>query len=132
MAQSKPSKRVPASGTLGSHTYVFGLAFVVLSVSAAWFMRIKPVLHDVPKDMQKTVEVGKLEQGSTLRKQYTNNPIIDDTLSMLVTAFIAGPANFDYSIYLQQAHFLLGFFSILCVWTIEGCRERNKWTPLWL
>lgn len=132
MAKSKASAPAPVSSIAGSHVYVFALIFLALSVFAAWQMRISPVLNDIPKDMEKTIKVGKLQHGFVLRKQYTTIPPVDEFLSMLVTAFIAGPASFDYSVHLHQFHFLVGFFPILCVWTAEACRERTKWTPLCL
>lgn len=132
MAKSKSTAPVTVSRTTGPYVYVFALIFLTLSVFAAWEMRIEPVQNNIPRDMEKTVQVGKLDHGITLRKRYTTVPAADEFLSMLVTAFIAGPASFDYSVYLHQFHFLIGFFPILCVWTVEACRERTKWTPLCL
>ncbi|KAJ7163920.1 hypothetical protein C8R43DRAFT_989174 [Mycena crocata] len=102
------------------------LLFASMSALSAWFLRIEPALQEVPTDFLPLMESGRFPNGATQRTTYTGISSVDEMLRMLVTAFIAGPARWDHGVTLQQLHFLLNFFSVICIWTVEACRARNK------
>ncbi|KAI1345056.1 hypothetical protein F5Y15DRAFT_16069 [Xylariaceae sp. FL0016] len=107
-------------------TSLYIALFALLSAAATWLMRIEPGLVDIPVDFLAQAEGGIFANGLALRKTYTGFSAVDTTLSFLVASFIAGPAEWDASVRLQQIQFLLNFFPIVCLWNAEACRERNK------
>lgn len=135
MARATPSKgstNIQSPAKFETYRYVFALLFGICSVLAAYYIHIIGAVDN--NNMSRMVESGKLEHGVRLRKHYTGFATLDSGLSHLVAAFIGGPANFDLSIYLQQVHFLLGFFPIISIWTVESIRQRNQKTvvSLWV
>jgi hypothetical protein len=66
-------------------------------------------------------------RATIMRRYYTGVAAIDALLSVLVTAFIAGPAGWNRGIQVQQAYFLISFFPVIATWSIESVRKRTGW-----
>jgi hypothetical protein len=96
-----------------------------LSFSGFWFIRIEPALNDVPIRFQAVIETARLEDGTPLKTRYTGIPVVDSVLLLLVAAFSAGALGLDDGVRLQQIHFLVSFFSVVCIFNVEACRKRN-------
>ncbi|KAF3765745.1 hypothetical protein M406DRAFT_351140 [Cryphonectria parasitica EP155] len=107
------------------NNHLWALLFTTLGCAGLWLMRIEPSMNDVPIAFEQQVETAKLGDGSALRTSYTGIGLLDHILSFLVLAFAAGPLGLDPAVRLQQLHFLLNFFSFLCIWNIEAYRPRN-------
>jgi len=76
------------------------------------------------------LEKAKLEDGTPLKTTFTGISAIDTSLAMLGSAFLAGPLGLDKGVRLQQMHFLLNFFAVLCIWNVESCRTRNRYKAI--
>ncbi|KAF8151870.1 hypothetical protein K438DRAFT_1623671 [Mycena galopus ATCC 62051] len=126
VASEPPSTTTfPPRGRKRIHTLVLSLIFATLSFSGLWFMRIEPALNDVPIRFQAVVETARLEDGTPLKTRYTGIPVVDSVLLWLVAAFSAGALGLDDGVRLQQIHFLVSFFSVVCIFNVEACRKRN-------
>ena len=88
-------------------------------------MLIIGALHNIPRDFQHYVDVATYPHGIPIKTTYTGIAGVDYFLRFLVLAFISGPAGWDEGIRLQQIYFLLSFFSVISIWNLEACRERN-------
>lgn len=121
--------KVASSGATSSRPFnlLFSFIFLLFSVVGLWVMRIEPVRENVPVNFEQILNTARFDNGTPLKKTYTRIERIDDFLSFLVTAFMAGTAGWDARIRLQQVHFLVNFFSVLCIWNVEACRKRNAW-----
>lgn len=60
-----------------------------------------------------------------LRTVYTGISTIDYGLRFLVAAFLPGAAGWDKNSQIQQIYFLLSFFPIIALWSVEAGRTRN-------
>lgn len=107
---------------------VFIAFFIILSAAGLWYMRISTVINGVPANFDAFLAAGHLEDGTELKTTYTGFGAIDSLLSLLVLAFSAGPFGHEGGLMkAQQIHFLVNFYSVICIWTVESCRERNQW-----
>lgn len=101
--------------------------FLGFSLAATYFMHIVTTLTGVGDKMAHITEISRFpETGIALRTTYTGIVPVDKGLSFLVSAFIHGAAAWDRGSYLQQIYFLVSFFSVITIWTIESCRKRNS------
>ncbi|KAI8940782.1 hypothetical protein NX059_002048 [Plenodomus lindquistii] len=100
--------------------------FAFTAVAGAWYMRLMPMLHDVPVGFMDTVEAGILPNGMNLKKHFTGIKPLDDGLSFLVAAFIYGPTGWNEAFYWQQLHFLVQIAGLIAIMNVEACRERNQ------
>ncbi|KAF1851044.1 uncharacterized protein K460DRAFT_302760 [Cucurbitaria berberidis CBS 394.84] len=101
-------------------------AFTVLSLAAAWSMRISALLNNVPVGFDKLIETGALPNGTRFKKHYTGIKPLDEMLSFLVAAFLYGPTGWNEVFYWQQLHFLVQITAIVAIMNVEACRERNR------
>lgn len=106
-------------------TLLYTTLFAAIAVAGFYFVRIVNTLNGVPVHLQDRVELARHEDGTPLRTTYTGISAIDAVLSWMVAAFAAGPFGFDDGVRLQQMHFLVTFFAVLCVWNVEAYRPRN-------
>jgi hypothetical protein len=104
---------------------VVALVFALFAAAGTWFMRVQTAIEGIPVDFVVPVETGFFENGTPLRKTYIGVEAFDIAMSYLVAAFLSGPAGWDEGIRLQQIHFLVNFFAIVCIWNVEACRKRN-------
>ncbi|PSR80072.1 hypothetical protein BD289DRAFT_441501 [Coniella lustricola] len=109
-----------------TRSYLWPLVFTGLGGLGLWCMRIEPAIHGVPLDFEQHVQAARLSDGSRLRTTYTGLAPVDQTLSFLVLAFADGAFGFDPAVKLQHLHFLLNFFSLICIWNVEAYRLQNS------
>ncbi|KAI1462589.1 hypothetical protein F4805DRAFT_2388 [Annulohypoxylon moriforme] len=121
---SKP-KTVVGPTTQRPLNILFLLAFSSLAGLFTYLMRVDTVLNEVPSNFQSVVESSTLENGTPLVTHYTGVKAIDELAKFLVTAFIAGTAGWDVGVKAQQSYFLMNWFAVVCVWTVESSRRRN-------
>lgn len=100
--------------------------FAVFAVLGAWFMRIAPILNDVPIGFANIAETGILPNGMRIKNKFTGLKPLDDGLSFLVAAFIYGPTGWNEAFYWQQLHFLGQLPGLIAIMNVEACRERNQ------
>ncbi|KAI0143860.1 hypothetical protein F4776DRAFT_675466 [Hypoxylon sp. NC0597] len=133
MARTKKSPRGPKTSAPSPSTpasrrplnALFVLAFLGLSAIFTWLMRVETVLNDVPPNFQSVVESAAFENGTPLETRYTGVKPVDEAAAFLVAAFLAGSAGWDAGVKAQQAYFLMNWFAIVCIWSIEASRRRN-------
>lgn len=118
-SSASPSGRRPYNAVLLT-------TFVLISMAGAWFMRISLVLKDAPVGFLGMLESGMHPNGVPMKEDYTGVYFIDKGLSLLVAAFLPGPAGWNEVYYWQQFHFLPQLVGIITVMTVESCRGRNQ------
>ncbi|KAF2854339.1 hypothetical protein T440DRAFT_273478 [Plenodomus tracheiphilus IPT5] len=116
----------PASSTRRPNNASILAIFAITAIVGAWFMRIAPVLNDVPVGFANIAETGALPNGVRIKKHFTGVKLLDDVLSILVAAFIYGPTGWDEAFYWQQLHFLGQIPGLIAIMNVEACRERNR------
>lgn len=126
MARTKQQGRnLPPRGLFV--TVLVTVTFIALSVLAAYLIRVATLRNGVSDDLEKITETRRfLDQDIALRSEYTGNALIDKGIGTLVAAFMAGPAGWDVGFQLQMAYFLVSFFSVISIWSIESVRKRNE------
>ncbi|KAL5121690.1 hypothetical protein ACEQ8H_000377 [Pleosporales sp. CAS-2024a] len=124
-----PSPASPSSTTRPYNALLL-TTFAILSVAGLWFMRVSLVLYDAPKDFLAITEAGVHPNGTPIRKQYTGLQHVDKGLSVLVTAFLAGPAGWNETFYWQQFHFLHQITGLIAIMNIEACGAIVL--PIWM
>ncbi|KAF1837895.1 hypothetical protein BDW02DRAFT_518089 [Decorospora gaudefroyi] len=100
--------------------------FAALSALGLYTMRISPVLNDLPVGFLDVVETGVLPNSMSLKKDYTGIKLVDETLALLVGAFVYGPTIWNEPFYWQQIHFLSQITALIAIMNVEACRERNR------
>ncbi|KAI2778369.1 hypothetical protein F4815DRAFT_477456 [Daldinia loculata] len=118
-----PKTRRPFNG-------LFVLAFAGLSVLFTWLMRTETLLNGVPLNFQVVLEKGRFDNGTPVETRYTGIKVVDEIAKYLVIAFLEGTARWDVGVYAQQVYFLLEWFAVVCVWSVEASRRRNAWKPI--
>lgn len=123
-AMATPSAASPA----GARPYnaILITAFALISAAGAWFMRISAVINGVPTGFEDVIAAGAHPNSVPIKKDFTGLTYLDEGLSFLVTAFLAGAAGWNEVAYWQQFHFLLQFITFVVIMTVEACRERNQ------
>lgn len=128
MAESTSSR-----GWLG---YVAALFFISLSVLATKEMRLSTAAAAVGDPLEAVVTSRKFSNGFPLRESFTAFAPLDIGISYLVAAFLPGVAGWDEAFRLQQIYFLISFFPIISIWSVEAGRKRNfkavtSFTSIW-
>ncbi|KAE8322239.1 hypothetical protein BDV39DRAFT_209999 [Aspergillus sergii] len=124
--------RVPATrGITGLLLYVgyfliafiaFQLLFVATAANGTWAL-VRQAVRD------RSITMGGLEV--PLRRVFTGFRSVDRILQSLVTIFlplVAGPSRPEQA--LQLLYFLSSMLPLISIFTVEGYRQRNKWTLL--
>ncbi|ETN46470.1 uncharacterized protein HMPREF1541_00655 [Cyphellophora europaea CBS 101466] len=115
------------------------IVYCGLSAVALYYIRLGPTSTAVGKHFEKIYEGAEKPfpgRDTVLRRHYTGIKACDEFASMLVAAFLNGPAGWVEGIRLQQAYFLLSFTAVLAAMSVESARKRNTWasitfTSLW-
>ncbi|KAI7278161.1 hypothetical protein KC345_g6137 [Hortaea werneckii] len=121
------------TGTLTSH-YAFASIFVLLAALAVREMRIGPVCSKVGEMFEPAVSANYIEayDNIQLRKRYTGLEPIDYALRFLVVAFLPGATGVpDPGQKVQQAYFLLSFFPVAAIMSVEAGRRANYRTVIY-
>ncbi|KAK3368440.1 hypothetical protein B0H63DRAFT_455221 [Podospora didyma] len=101
--------------------------FTALAVFGLWKLRVEPTLENVPVDFDVHVfQNQQLPDGTVLRTRYTGLAWVDGMLTMLVGAFMPGVAGREPPVRMQQWYFLIQWFAVVCVWTVEAHLVRNE------
>jgi hypothetical protein len=118
---------VPRSDARRPFNLLFVLVFAGFAGGGLYVLRVVPALEKMPVNFDRIVASGVFENGLPLKRTYTGIALLDFGLSFFVTAFMAGPAGWDDGVRLQQIHFILSFFAVVSIWTVESFRTRNRW-----
>jgi hypothetical protein len=112
------------------------LTYVALSATAFYYMRLGPAGLTVGKHIEPLTQgVSSFRypgRDTIIRQHYTGWKPLDGFLSILVTAFLAGPAGWRRDIQVQQINFLTSFLSLLVIMSFESVRRCNKWRMITL
>ncbi|KAI7717532.1 hypothetical protein KC353_g4500 [Hortaea werneckii] len=119
--------------------YAFASIFVLLAALAVREMRIGPVSSKVGEMFEPAVSANYIQayDNIQLRKRYTGIEPVDYGLRFLVVAFLPGATGVpDPGQKLQQAYFLLSFFPVVAIMSVEAGRRVNHrtliyFTSLW-
>ena len=102
------------------------LFFLSLSILAAKEMRLGEVASALSEPMEAVVNSLTFPDNKYhLRENYTGIAPLDFGLRFLVAAFLPGVAGWDKGFQIQQIYFLVSFFSIIAIWSVEAGRKRN-------
>jgi len=102
------------------------LYFLSLSILAAKDMRLSEVALAVSEPMEAVVNSLTFPDNKyRLQEYYTGIAPLDFGLRFLVAAFLPGVAGWDKGFQIQQIYFLVSFFSIIAIWSVEAGRKRN-------
>lgn len=100
--------------------------FISLSVLATKEMRLSTAAAATAGPIQAVVESRKFPNGHTLRESFSGFAVVDVGLSYLVSAFLPGVAGWDEAFRIQQIYFLISFFPIITIWSVEAGRKGNS------
>lgn len=103
------------------------LFFLSLSLLAAKEMRLSGAASAVSGPMEAVVtSLNFPDNEYRLRENYTGIAPLDFGLRFLVAAFLPGVAGWDKGFQIQQIYFLVSFFTIIAIWSVEAGRKRNS------
>ncbi|KIW06014.1 uncharacterized protein PV09_03195 [Verruconis gallopava] len=124
---------MPSTGSRGASSALFACVFVLLSAWAVRELRIGPVGKKAGELLEPVVNSKIIEEyGNTeLRYDYTGIAGVDFILRFLVVVFLPGALGIDQGIKLQAVYFLLSFFPVVAIMSIEAGRLRNKWSLIY-
>jgi hypothetical protein len=101
---------------------------LILSGVALKEIRLGTASHETNKPMEAVVNSLQFADNKhRLRTDYTGIASVDFGLRYLVAAFLPGAAGWDRGFQIQQIYFLVSFFSIVALWSVEAGRRRNAW-----
>jgi len=126
MAQSTSSR-----GWVGTFT---ALLFISMSLLATKEMRLSKESISLGEPIAAAASTLSFpDNGHPLRASYTGIEPVDAGLRFLVAAFLPAAAGWDKGSQIQQIYFLISFFSVVSVWSIESTRNNNArgWTRLY-
>jgi hypothetical protein len=107
----------------------FFAVYSVLSAIGVYFLRIDSASSIVPDAMQAVKEAGHWRgfgHDVPVRSHYTGIWWLDFGLTFLVVAFMPGAGALDTGFWIQQLYFLVSFFAVISIWTVEACRDGNR------
>ncbi|KIV89230.1 hypothetical protein PV10_08814 [Exophiala mesophila] len=114
----------PSRGVAG---WLFAIAYLICSVLAFFEIRYAAVKTGLADDIATIVETRRLiDRDVPLRSSWTGIASLDEGISTLVAAFIAGPTGWDKGFQLHMFYFLVSFFPVIAIWTVESVRKGNK------
>jgi len=121
----QPAKALPGRG--GFAVVLLTSIFIVLSGLGALLIRVSTLRSGVSDDLAQIVSTRRfIDRDIALRADYTGIGLIDQGLGTLIAAFMAGPAGWDVGFQVQMAYFLVSWYSVLSIWSIESLRKRNE------
>lgn len=129
--------------SMASHTHDAGrslprwiwyLSYLILSSVGLYYLRLGTASKETGRYME-AIMTGRGEpryprQDIDIRKHYTGITGLDAFLEVLVTAFLARRLGTHHFIQLQQSYFLVSWYSVLTVWSVESVRMRNGWSVI--
>lgn len=111
----------------GAQGWLFAIAYLTCSVLAFTQIRYAAVQSGLSEDMAIVTATRRfIDRDIPLRSSYTNIESIDVGIGTLVAAFMAGPAGWDKGFQLQMFYFLVSFFSVIAVWSVESVRKGHR------
>ena len=129
MAAATEQQQVPSRGWFGR---VAVTTFVGLSILATYEMRFTPAAPGWGQNFADIVDSMKFPEQPELaiQSRYTSITSLDYGLRFLVAAFLPGAAGFAKEFQVLQAYFLVSFFPIIAIYSVEAGRRGNKraWT----
>lgn len=115
-------------GLLGSLSTVL---LIVFSAIALYEFRIHTAMYGLDKRLKAIVDASKYPERSdiTIRSHYTGVAALDYGLRFLVTVFLPSAAPFSDYQQAQLWNFLLAFFPIVVIMSVEATRDgsRGSW-----
>jgi hypothetical protein len=120
-------KELPSRGAFGWFIAATLLGFSLVALCA---IRLSANSYNIGDDFEKIAASRRfLDRDMAMVDVFTGIKPVDDFIrAPLVAAFMAGPAGWNKGYQAQMFYFLISFWSVLCVWTVEACRQRNKGT----
>jgi hypothetical protein len=117
----------PTPNSRGWPGLVATVSFLSLSLLALKEMRLSPAAAAVSDPLEAAVRSLTIPHTKhRLRDKYTGIRPLDFGLRFLVTAFLPGVAGWDRGFQAQQIYFLVSFFPIIAIWSVEAGRERSS------
>jgi hypothetical protein len=127
---SPKSDEMPASRPLAI-TALSTAGHLVLSALGLYFIQVEPQTKSLQPSIEAFMEAGKLSDGITpLHQTFTGFAPVDWVLQIIIMAFAGGPFWMDRGVTVMQSYFLIHCAAVISIWTIEGCRTRNRWNFL--
>jgi hypothetical protein len=100
--------------------------FLSLSILAAKEMRLSEAASAISEPNEAVVNsLAFPDNKYRLQKTYVGIAPLDFGLRFLVVAFLPGVAGWDRGFQIQQMYFLVSFFPIIAIWSVEAGRKRN-------
>lgn len=129
MASKMPSS-TPAPS---SSRWIYYSLYLALSGTALYHMRLGPTSKTTGDHLEPLIAGSAPHftypgRHTVIRQRYTGITAVDGLLSVLVTAFLAGPAGWKKYIQVQQMNFLCSWTSVLVVWSVESVRSNVGWS----
>jgi hypothetical protein len=110
---------------------LLSIFFILCALVATYEMRISTTLTGLGDKIQ-----AEVDSATYLRTEYTGIPAVDYGLRYLVVSFLPGAAGWNKGFQVQMFYFLVQFFGIIGVYSVEAGRRANvdKWihsTTIW-
>ena len=127
MVTNNKTSRLSPPPSRGVAGWLFAIAYLICSVLAFFEIRYAAVKTGLADDIATVVETRRLiDRDVPLRSSYTGVASLDEGISTLVAAFIAGPTGWDKGFQLHMFYFLVSFFPVMAVWAVESVRKANR------
>jgi len=113
----------------GNISYLLYVAFAVLAVVASWLLSGALRTNGTLALVREAIVNGQIDgSDGDLRRYYTGISSIDRILVILVTIFLPAISSNRQEQPLQLLYFLASLLPLIAIFTIEGYRQKNRWS----
>lgn len=118
----------------GLRGWVASAFFLVVSAYYFYDMRLFPNSVNFSNNFEAIVNAKQYPEvpNLSIRQDFTGIEGLDRGLVYLVTAFLPGAAGFNPVYQIQQAYFLISFFPLISIYTVEAGRRGMKYAWIYL
>lgn len=110
-------------------SYLLYVVFAVLAVVASWLLSGALRTNGTLALVREAIVNGQIDSlNGDLRRYYTGISSIDKILVILVTIFLPAISSNRQEQPLQLLYFLASMLPLIAIFTIEGYRQKNKWS----
>lgn len=108
-------------------------SFVLLSATAFYTIQIYPSRYDFDVRFKSVVDNKNYPEKPEIRIQerYTGIAGFDYGVRFLVTAFLPGVAGFSKEEFILSAYFLISFFPMIAIYSVEAGRHGSRRALTW-
>ncbi|KAK4891341.1 hypothetical protein LTR27_009995 [Elasticomyces elasticus] len=125
-------KLLGARTTAGFGKYYFVGSYLLIAGLCYYGMWVQPGRYGLWDHLDTVLTTGVFpyDSGFPLKRTYTSIKFVDNIFVYLSAVFMSGLKDWDPSFRFMNLYFLGILVQPITVWTVEGYRKRNLYTPL--